>query len=112
MQFDTELLLIAMAPVFLACIGRQARHLWRTRPREPVCSSRDALCNAGLADPTSQQARAARDHSRSTHSSASTSAATDARRAEYRSSCCSSGRTFAAFAFAGCGSGIRDAYRR
>jgi hypothetical protein len=44
MQFDTELLLIAMAAVFLTCIGRQAWHLRRTRPREPIYSSRDPLC--------------------------------------------------------------------
>ena len=32
MQFDAELLLLAMAPVFLACIGWEAWHLRRTRP--------------------------------------------------------------------------------
>jgi hypothetical protein len=65
MQFDAELLLIAMAPVFLACIGWEAWHLRRTRPGEPIYGSRDTFCNAGLADAISRrQARAARDHSR------------------------------------------------
>jgi sterol desaturase/sphingolipid hydroxylase (fatty acid hydroxylase superfamily) len=49
MQFDAELLLIAMAPVFLACIGWEAWHLARTRPAARIYSWRDTLCNAALA---------------------------------------------------------------
>ena len=33
MQFDAELLLLAMAPVFLACIGWEAWHLRRRARR-------------------------------------------------------------------------------
>lgn len=49
MQFDAELLLLAMAPVFLACIGWEAWHLRRTRPGEQIYSWRDTSCNAALA---------------------------------------------------------------
>jgi hypothetical protein len=49
MQFDAELLLLAMAPVFLACIVWEARHLHRTRREDRVYSWRDTLCNAALA---------------------------------------------------------------
>jgi sterol desaturase/sphingolipid hydroxylase (fatty acid hydroxylase superfamily) len=49
MQFDAELLLIAVAPVFLACIGWEAWHLARTRPAARIYSWRDTLCNAALA---------------------------------------------------------------
>ncbi|MFM0484571.1 sterol desaturase family protein [Paraburkholderia strydomiana] len=49
MQFDAELLLFAMAPVFLACIGWEAWHLRRTRPGAQLYSWRDTLCNAALA---------------------------------------------------------------
>ncbi|WP_436021734.1 sterol desaturase family protein [Trinickia sp. LjRoot230] len=49
MQFDAELLLIAMAPVFLACIGWEAWHFTRTRPQARIYSWRDTLCNAALA---------------------------------------------------------------
>ncbi|MEX3636947.1 sterol desaturase family protein [Paraburkholderia sp. BR14320] len=49
MQFDAELLLLAMAPVFLACIGWEAWHASRTRPAERLYSWRDTLCNAALA---------------------------------------------------------------
>jgi len=49
MQFDAELLLLAMAPVFLACIGWEAWHLHRTRPAARLYSWRDTLCNAALA---------------------------------------------------------------
>ncbi|WP_118180990.1 sterol desaturase family protein [Paraburkholderia phosphatilytica] len=49
MQFDAELLLLAMAPVFLACIGWEAWHLYRTRPDAHLYSWRDTLCNAALA---------------------------------------------------------------
>lgn len=49
MQFDAELLLLAMAPVFLACIGWEAWHLRRTRPGAQLYSWHDTLCNAALA---------------------------------------------------------------
>ena len=49
MQFDAELLLLAMAPVFLACIGWEAWHLRRTRPGAQLYSWRDTFCNAALA---------------------------------------------------------------
>ncbi|MBT2791333.1 sterol desaturase family protein [Paraburkholderia strydomiana] len=49
MQFDAELLLLAMAPVFLACIGWEAWHLRRSRPGARLYSWRDTLCNAALA---------------------------------------------------------------
>ncbi|MBW9103411.1 sterol desaturase family protein [Paraburkholderia phenoliruptrix] len=49
MQFDAELLLLAMAPVFLACIGWEAWHLRRTRPGAALYNWRDTLCNAALA---------------------------------------------------------------
>ena len=49
MQFDAELLLLAMAPVFLACIGWEAWHLQRTRPAARLYSWRDTLCNSTLA---------------------------------------------------------------
>uniref|UniRef100_A0A1I9YK91 Uncharacterized protein n=1 Tax=Paraburkholderia sprentiae WSM5005 TaxID=754502 RepID=A0A1I9YK91_9BURK len=48
-RFDAELLLLAMAPVFLACIGWEAWHASRTRPAERLYSWRDTLCNAALA---------------------------------------------------------------
>ncbi len=49
MQFDAELLLLAMAPVFLACIGWEAWHVSRTRPAKRLYSRRDTLCNTALA---------------------------------------------------------------
>ncbi|ABM50855.1 putative membrane protein [Burkholderia mallei NCTC 10247] len=49
MQFNVELLLLALAPVFLLCIGWEAWHLARTRPGEHVYNLRDTLCNAALA---------------------------------------------------------------
>lgn len=49
MQFDAELLLIAMAPVFLACIGWEARHMARTRADAQIYNWRDTFCNAALA---------------------------------------------------------------
>jgi sterol desaturase/sphingolipid hydroxylase (fatty acid hydroxylase superfamily) len=49
MQFDAELLLLAMAPVFLACIGWEAWHLARTRPQARIYKWADTLCNAALA---------------------------------------------------------------
>ncbi|GLU33152.1 hypothetical protein Busp01_29940 [Trinickia caryophylli] len=38
-----------MAPVFLACIGWEARHLARRRPGARLYDWRDTLCNAALA---------------------------------------------------------------
>jgi sterol desaturase/sphingolipid hydroxylase (fatty acid hydroxylase superfamily) len=49
MQFDAELLLLAMAPVFLVCIGWEAWHLRRTRPNAQIYRWADTLCNAALA---------------------------------------------------------------
>src|SRR5690242_3813140 len=49
MQFDAELLLIGMAPIFLACIGWEAWHARRTHPQARIYSWRDALCNTALA---------------------------------------------------------------
>ncbi|MBN3820985.1 sterol desaturase family protein [Paraburkholderia sp. Se-20369] len=49
MRFDVELLLLALAPVFLFCIGWEAWHLARTRPQDAVYGWRDTLCNAALA---------------------------------------------------------------
>jgi sterol desaturase/sphingolipid hydroxylase (fatty acid hydroxylase superfamily) len=49
MQFDAEWLLIAMAPVFLACIGWESWHLARRRPSARIYNWRDTLCNAALA---------------------------------------------------------------
>ncbi|MDR3100225.1 MAG: sterol desaturase family protein, partial [Paraburkholderia sp.] len=49
MRFDAEWLLLALAPVFLACIGWEAWHLSRTRPGAALYSWPDTLCNAALA---------------------------------------------------------------
>jgi len=49
MQFDAELLLLAIAPVFLACIVREAWRLHRTRPEAGISSWRDTMCNAAPA---------------------------------------------------------------
>ncbi len=49
MRFDAELLLLAMAPVFLTCIGWEARHLRRARPHAQIYKRADTLCNASLA---------------------------------------------------------------
>lgn len=57
MQFDAQWLLLALAPVFLACIGWEAWHLARTRPRLDSAGAPDnaryhwpdTLCNAALA---------------------------------------------------------------
>jgi sterol desaturase/sphingolipid hydroxylase (fatty acid hydroxylase superfamily) len=49
MQFDAELLLLAMAPVFLACIGWEAWHLRHARPHAQIYQWADTLCNASLA---------------------------------------------------------------
>ncbi|ACC69659.1 conserved hypothetical protein [Paraburkholderia phymatum STM815] len=49
MQFDTELLLRGMAPIFLACIGWEAWHAGRTHPKAHGYSWRDTACNTALA---------------------------------------------------------------
>lgn len=49
MQIDAELLLLAIAPVFLACIGWEAWHLARARREARIYSWPDTLCNAALA---------------------------------------------------------------
>ncbi|QGZ62250.1 sterol desaturase family protein [Paraburkholderia acidisoli] len=54
MQFDAQWLLLALAPVFLACIGWEAWHLSRARTRGRYAESAryqwsDTLCNAALA---------------------------------------------------------------
>ncbi|MGN6231023.1 MAG: sterol desaturase family protein [Trinickia sp.] len=49
MPFDAELLLLAMAPVFLACIGCEAWHFARKRRLKRLYSWPDTLCNAALA---------------------------------------------------------------
>ncbi|SDC30541.1 sterol desaturase family protein [Paraburkholderia lycopersici] len=49
MQFDAQWLLLALAPVFLACIGYEAWSLSRTRPGASLYSWPDTLCNAALA---------------------------------------------------------------
>ncbi|WP_322105927.1 sterol desaturase family protein [Paraburkholderia sp. J41] len=57
MQFDAQWLLLALAPVFLACIGWEAWHLARTRARTNADGTPDnaryhwpdTLCNAALA---------------------------------------------------------------
>ncbi|SEJ24708.1 sterol desaturase family protein [Paraburkholderia diazotrophica] len=49
MQFDAELLLLAMAPVFLGCIGWEAWHVRRTHPEARIYNWRDTLCNTALA---------------------------------------------------------------
>lgn len=49
MRFDAELLLLAMAPVFVGCIGWEAWHLSRAQPDSGIYSWRDTLCNAALA---------------------------------------------------------------
>ncbi len=49
MQFDIELLLFALAPVFLTCIGWEAWYWARTHSQTPLYNWRDTLCNAALA---------------------------------------------------------------
>jgi|SRR5579863_3988405 len=49
MQFDAELLLLAMAPVFLACIGWEAWHLRRALPNAQIYRWADTHRNASLA---------------------------------------------------------------
>jgi hypothetical protein len=48
MQFDAELLLLAMALIFLACIGWEAWHARRTRPEARMYNWRHTLCNTTL----------------------------------------------------------------
>lgn len=48
MDFNIELLLLALAPVFLGCVAWEARY-WARRGRTDIYSWRDTLCNAGLA---------------------------------------------------------------
>lgn len=38
MHFDVQLILLALAPVFLGCIGWEAWHLARTRPQARIYS--------------------------------------------------------------------------
>jgi sterol desaturase/sphingolipid hydroxylase (fatty acid hydroxylase superfamily) len=49
MQFNVQLILLALAPVFFAFIGWEAWHLARTRPGSGIYAWRDTLCNAALA---------------------------------------------------------------
>lgn len=49
MRFDVELLLLALAPVFLLCIAWEAWHLARMRAHDHLHAWRDTLCNAALA---------------------------------------------------------------
>jgi sterol desaturase/sphingolipid hydroxylase (fatty acid hydroxylase superfamily) len=49
MQFDAELLLLGMAPIFLACIGWEAWRARRAHPEARMYSWRDTLCNTALA---------------------------------------------------------------
>ena len=49
MQFDAELLLLALAPVFLACIAWEAWHFARAGRLARLYSWPDTLCNAALA---------------------------------------------------------------
>lgn len=48
MDFNIELLLLALAPVFLGCVAWEAWY-WARRGRAEVYSWRDTLCNAALA---------------------------------------------------------------
>ncbi len=48
MDFNIELLLLALAPVFLGCVAWEAWY-WARRGRADVYSWRDTLCNAALA---------------------------------------------------------------
>lgn len=48
MDFNIELLLLALAPVFLGCVAWEAWY-WAKRGRADVYSWRDTLCNAALA---------------------------------------------------------------
>jgi len=48
-QFNAEWLLLALAPVFLACVGWEAWHFARTRPGDALYSWPDTLCSTALA---------------------------------------------------------------
>ncbi|WP_293759657.1 sterol desaturase family protein [uncultured Aquitalea sp.] len=48
MQFQIDLLLLALAPVFLLCIAAELGY-WRRHGRPEIYDWRDSLCNAGLA---------------------------------------------------------------
>ena len=48
MDFNIELLLLALAPVFLGCVAWESWY-WARRGRAEVYSWRDTLCNAALA---------------------------------------------------------------
>ena len=48
MNFNIELLLLALAPVFLGCVAWEAWY-WAKRGRADIYSWRDTLCNAALA---------------------------------------------------------------
>lgn len=49
MQFNAELLLLGLAPVFLSCIAWEAWYLARKRPGAGLYAWPDTLCNAALA---------------------------------------------------------------
>ena len=49
MRFDAEWLLLALAPVFLACVGWEAWYYARTRPGQGFYSWPDTLCSTALA---------------------------------------------------------------
>ena len=48
MDFSIELLLLALAPLFVGCVAAEAWY-WQRRGRTDIYSWRDTLCNAGLA---------------------------------------------------------------
>ena len=48
MQFDVQLLLLALAPLFLGCIGWEL-YYWQRQGRSNIYDWRDSLCNACLA---------------------------------------------------------------
>ncbi|MBV8679942.1 MAG: sterol desaturase family protein [Aquitalea sp.] len=48
MQFDVQLLLLALAPLFLGCVAWEVLY-WHRQGRKDIYSWRDSLCNAGLA---------------------------------------------------------------
>jgi len=48
MDFSIDLLLLALAPLFVGCVAAEAWY-WAKRGRHDIYSWRDTLCNAGLA---------------------------------------------------------------
>jgi len=48
MAFSIDLLLLALAPLFVGCVAAETWY-WRQRGRADIYSWRDTLCNAGLA---------------------------------------------------------------